>query len=199
VPQQARPGPLARDTQPIITVFGNAQPREGELAWQEAYEVGQRLAQAGYVLCNGGTSGTMRAAALGARAAGGRVVGITMDVYLSEPPDSWLDEEVRVGDLFVRLQRLILPANGFICLRGGCGTLAEWALTWTLLASRLIPAVPLILLGAEWRPFLATIRTGMISRETDWPHLQVVDTVDEALTLLREQVGKSGSARTPGD
>jgi hypothetical protein len=39
----------------------------------------------------------------------------------------------------------------------------------------------------------------MISRETDWPHLQVVDTVDEALTLLREQVGKSGSARTPGD
>ncbi|MGN6812290.1 MAG: LOG family protein, partial [Thermomicrobiales bacterium] len=148
MPRQATPNQLTRETQPVITVFGSAQPHEGEPAWQEAHEVGRRLAAAGYVLCNGGTSGTMRAAALGARAAGGRVVGITMDVYLSEPPDSWLDEEVRVGDLFVRLQRLILPAYGCICLRGGCGTLAEWALTWTLLASRLIPAVPLILLGA---------------------------------------------------
>ncbi|MGN6757321.1 MAG: LOG family protein [Thermomicrobiales bacterium] len=190
MPRQATPNQLTRETQPVITVFGSAQPHEGEPAWQEAHEVGRRLAAAGYVLCNGGTSGTMRAAALGARAAGGRVVGITMDVYLSEPPDSWLDEEVRVGDLFVRLQRLILPANGFICLRGGCGTLAEWALTWTLLASQLIPSVPLILLGAEWRPLLDTIRTGMISRETDWPHLQVVDTVDEAMALLHKQVGR---------
>lgn len=183
-----------QETRPIITVFGSSQPREGEPAWQEAYDVGQRLAEAGYVLCNGGTSGTMRAAALGARAAGGRVVGITMDIYLSEPPDSWLDEEVRVGDLFVRLQRLILPAAGFICLRGGSGTLAEWALTWTLLASGLIPRVPLVLLGAEWRDLLDVVRRGMINRERDWPYLEVAETVDEALAILQATVGRTTDA-----
>ena len=186
-----------REQQPIITVFGSAQPREGEPAWQEAYEVGRRLAEAGYLLCNGGTSGTMRAAALGARAAGGRVIGITMDIYLREPPDSWLDEEVRVGDLFVRLQRLILPASGFICLRGGSGTLAEWALTWTLLASGLIPRVPLILLGAEWHDLLDAVRRGMISRERDWPYLTVAESVDEALAILRAHTGRPDLPATP--
>jgi len=185
-----RPGSAARrETQPIITVFGSSQPEEGEPAFAEAYEVGRRLAEEGYVLCNGGTGGTMRAAARGAREAGGRTIGITMDIYITEPPNSWLDEEVRVGDLFVRLQRLILPASGFICLRGGSGTLAEWALTWTLLASGLIPPVPFVLLGAEWRALLEVVRTGMISREHDWPFLQVADTIDDALALLRAGVG----------
>ena len=170
---------------PIVTVFGSSQPVEGEPAFEEAYELGRRLAEAGYVLCNGGTGGTMRAAGRGAREAGGRTIGITMDIYLSDPPNSWLDEEERVGDLFVRLQRLILPASGFICLRGGCGTLAEWALTWTLLSSGLIPRAPLILLGAEWDALLDTVRVGMLGRERDWSFLQVVRDIDGALAILR--------------
>ncbi len=177
-----------RETRPIVTVFGSARPQEGEPAWDEAYEVGRRIAEAGYVLCNGGTSGTMQAAARGAREAGGRTIGITMDIYVGDTPNGWLDEEVRVADLFARLQQLILPASGFICLRGGSGTLAEWALTWTLLASRLIPTVPLILLGREWQDLLDVIRSGMLAREGDWPYVQVAETVDEALAILRERI-----------
>lgn len=178
----------ARENQPIVTVFGSSLPQEGEPAYQEAYEVGRRLAAEGYVLCNGGTGGTMRAAARGAREAGGRTIGITMDIYIGDRPNTWLDEEVRVGDLFVRLQRLILPASGFICLRGGSGTLAEWALTWTLLSSGLIPPVPLVLLGEEWNALLETVRAGMINRERDWQFVQVARDIDEAFALLRAGV-----------
>ncbi len=179
------------ESRPIVTVFGSARPQEGEPAWQEAYTVGQRIAGAGWTLCNGGTSGTMQAAARGAREAGGRTIGITMDIYIGETPNGWLDEEVRVADLFTRLQRLILPASGFICLRGGCGTLAEWALTWTLLASRIIPAAPLVLLGREWQDLLTVVREGMISRESDWPVLHVAETVDEALAILHAHLPES--------
>ena len=97
-----------------------------------------------------------------------------------------------VADLFTRLQRLILPASGFICLRGGSGTLAEWALTWTLLASGLIPSVPLVLLGREWQDLLDTIRAGMLPRETDWPHVQVAETIDEALAILAARMPVAG-------
>lgn len=169
---------------PVVTVFGSSQPREGDPEFAEAYTLGRRLALAGYTLCNGGTGGTMRAAARGAREAGGRTIGVTMDIYLTDPPNTWLDEEIRVADLFTRLQHLILPAQGFICLRGGCGTLAEWALVWTLLSSGLIPPAPLILLGREWEPLLETIRAGMLSRDRDWAFLQVARDVDEALVLL---------------
>lgn len=175
-------------TRPIVTVFGSSQPVEGEPAFAEAYEVGRRLALAGYTVCNGGTGGTMRAAARGAREAGGRTIGVTMDIYITDPPNSWLDEEVRVADLFTRLQQLILPASGFICLRGGSGTLAEWALVWTLLSSGLIPPVPLIVLGVEWRALLGAVRAGMINRERDWAFLQVATSIDEALALLQAGV-----------
>ena len=173
------------DNRQIVTVFGSSLPREGDADYAQAYELGRGLALAGYVLCNGGTGGTMRAAAQGAREAGGRTIGVTMDIYVPDPPNSWLDEEIRVGDLFTRLQRLILPASGFICLRGGCGTLAEWALVWTLLASGLVTPAPLILLGAAWRPLLDSIRAGMLPRERDWAFLQVADTVEDALAFLR--------------
>jgi uncharacterized protein (TIGR00730 family) len=175
---------MVADGQRIVTVFGSSQPREGEADYAQAYDLGRQLALAGYTLCNGGTGGTMRAAARGAREAGGHTLGVTMDIYIPDPPNSWLDEEVRVGDLFTRLQRLILPASGFICLRGGCGTLAEWALAWTLLASGLVPPAPLILLGGEWRPLLGSIKAGMLPRERDWGFLRVADTVEEALAIL---------------
>ncbi|HEV7128017.1 MAG TPA: LOG family protein, partial [Ktedonobacterales bacterium] len=168
----------------IVTVFGSSQPREGDADYTQAYELGRRLALAGYTLCNGGTGGTMRAAAQGAREAGGRTIGVTMDIYIPDPPNSWLDEEIRVADLFTRLQRLILPASGYVCLRGGCGTLAEWALVWTLLASGLVPPAPLILFGEEWRPLVASIKAGMLPRERDWSFLQLAATVEEVLTIL---------------
>jgi uncharacterized protein (TIGR00730 family) len=185
------------DERPIVTVFGSSQPREGDPDYRQAYELGRRLALAGYTLCNGGSGGTMRAAAEGARQAGGRAIGVTMDVYLSEPPDSWLDEEIRVGDLFVRLQHLILPASAFICLRGGCGTLAEWALVWTLLTSGLIPSAPLILLGREWEPLLAAVRDDLLPRERDWAFLRVAADIDEALAILREGVPTPPPAEGP--
>ena len=194
---QQHEGRAARETQPIITVFGSSLPEEGEPAYREAYEVGRRLAREGYVLCNGGTGGTMRAAARGARAAGGRTIGVTMDIYIGDRPNTWLDEEVRVGDLFARLQRLILPASGFLCLRGGSGTLAEWALTWTLLASGLIPPVPLVLLGEEWGALLETVRAGMINRERDWQFVRVARDIDEALALLR--AGSPGASPPAGE
>jgi uncharacterized protein (TIGR00730 family) len=181
----ASPPPPVDAGRRIVTVFGSSLPEEGEVDYAQAYELGKQLALGGYTLCNGGTGGTMRAAAQGAREAGGQTIGVTLDIYIPDPPNSWLDEEVRVGDLFTRLQRLILPASGFICLRGGCGTLAEWALTWTLLASGLVPPAPLILLGEEWRPLLAGIEAGMLPRRRDWAFLQMATTVEEAVALLR--------------
>lgn len=192
------PRQVREEMRPIVTVFGSARPQEGEPAWAEAYEVGRRIAEAHWTLCNGGTSGTMQAAARGAREAGGRTLGVTMDIYVGDTPNNWLDEEVRVADLFTRLQRLILPASGFICLRGGSGTLAEWALTWTLLASGLIPSVPLVLLGREWQDLLDTIHAGMLWRESDWPHVQVAETIDEAMAILAVRMPAAGHEASGG-
>jgi predicted Rossmann-fold nucleotide-binding protein len=50
-----------------ITIFGTGRAREGDSAYSLAYEVGRVLAEAGFVIANGGYGGTMVAAALPAR------------------------------------------------------------------------------------------------------------------------------------
>jgi len=49
----------------IITIFGSNQPIEGTSDYAVAYELGKRLAERGFTICNGGYGGTMEAAARG--------------------------------------------------------------------------------------------------------------------------------------
>ena len=60
-----------------ITVFGGSQPKEGDAAYAEAYQLGKLLAEAGHAVLTGGYIGTMEAASKGANEAGGHVIGVT--------------------------------------------------------------------------------------------------------------------------
>jgi uncharacterized protein (TIGR00725 family) len=60
-----------------ISVFGGSQPEEGSLAYQEAYQLGKLLAEAGHIVLTGGYIGTMEAVSRGASEADGHVIGVT--------------------------------------------------------------------------------------------------------------------------
>lgn len=62
-----------------IAVFGGSQPKEGDPAYAEAYELGSLLAQAGHTVLTGGYIGTMEAVSRGAAEAGGHVIGVTCE------------------------------------------------------------------------------------------------------------------------
>ena len=52
----------------IITVFGSSRTRKNTKAYEEAYQLGKLIAEAGFVLCNGGYGGTMTASSSAIRA-----------------------------------------------------------------------------------------------------------------------------------
>ena len=54
-----------------ITIFGGSLPQTGSKGYQEAYNLGQLLAQAGHSVITGGYIGTMEAVSRGAAEAGG--------------------------------------------------------------------------------------------------------------------------------
>ena len=60
---------------PRVSVFGSGAGGEADL--DQARRLGAALARAGYAVLNGGYGGTMEAAALGARDAGGWAIGVT--------------------------------------------------------------------------------------------------------------------------
>jgi uncharacterized protein (TIGR00730 family) len=169
-----------------ISVFGGSRVPDGSAAYREAYELGRRLALAGYDVASGGYQGTMEALSRGAAEAGGRVIGATSDLFNPTLPSRWLTEERRTPDLYTRLQTLISLGDGFVALRGGIGTLSEVTLTWSLLQAGQVSARPFVLLGESWRNL-----TDAFARYTDMGSsilalARVADTVEETLHLLQE-------------
>ncbi|MBA2565371.1 MAG: LOG family protein [Gemmatimonadetes bacterium] len=160
----------------VVTVFGSgdASPDVEDLA----YELGRGIALRGWTLRNGGYGGTMASAARGARAAGGRVVGVTCGAFGRSGPNPYLTEVIEAADLFDRLASLIRGAHAFAALPGGTGTLAEVFLAWELMAKGLLGRRPLCLVGTGWERWLDMLaadaalasRLGFLSRAPDAAH-----------------------------
>lgn len=137
-----------------VSVFGGSQPKSGDPAYTEAYELGRRLAQGGHTVLNGGYIGTMEAVSRGAAEAGGHVIGVTCDEienWRRGGANAWLKEEWRRKTLIERLQTLVQECDAAIALAGGPGTLTEVALTWNLMIVESMHRRPLILVGDGWQ------------------------------------------------
>jgi uncharacterized protein (TIGR00730 family) len=169
-----------------VAVFGSGSAPVDHPVLAEAERLGQLLAEAGFVLINGGYGGTMEAASRGAQQAGGQVTGVTMDLFSPRlKPNPWLTKEERVKDFFPRLKALT-AAEAFVGLRGGVGTLTEVTLTWSLLQTGQISPRPLILVGESWRHLLEAFRAETFVSESDQALVTLVDDVDQALAVLKE-------------
>jgi uncharacterized protein (TIGR00730 family) len=174
-----------------ISVFGGSQPKPGEPVYQQALRLGQLLAGAGYTLLNGGYIGTMEALSRGAAEVGGHVIGVTCDEIEAWRPvkvNRWVTEEWHYTTLQERMFALIRNADGFLALPGGVGTLAEVALTWNLLITRVLSPRPLILIGSSWRE---TVRRFLVEQGEFIPEIQrkwvsLATDVDTAFQRLQE-------------
>jgi uncharacterized protein (TIGR00730 family) len=142
-----------------VSVFGGSQPQPASHAYEEAYELGKLLAQAGHTVLTGGYIGTMEAVSRGAAEAGGHVIGVTcadIEAWRAVKPNAWVQEERRFETVQERLNELVLACDAAIALPGGPGTLTEVALTWNLMIVRSLPPKPLILTGPAWKSLITT-------------------------------------------
>jgi hypothetical protein len=166
-------------------MFGSGSAPAEHPVLAQAERLGCLLAQAGFALVCGGYGATMEAASRGARQAGGRAIGVTMDLFTPPlRPNRWLSEEQRVSDFFPRLQRLT-GADGFVVLRGGIGTLTEATLVWSLLQTGQISRRPFLFVGTHWQRLFGVFRAETFIREDDLALATVVNSVDEAVAHLR--------------
>ncbi len=169
----------------IISVFGGRHPTPGDPEYAEAVRLGELLASARYTVMSGGYSGVMEAVSRGAIQAGGQAVGVTMDIFGSLAPNSFLTREIRVRDFFERLETLTASAHGFVVLRGGMGTLTEVGLIWNMLQTGTLGEKPAILVGGFWKELLESVGSFLVVSRRDLELLHYVKNAEEAVTLLR--------------
>ncbi|MCZ7666074.1 MAG: LOG family protein [Chloroflexi bacterium] len=171
----------------IISIFGSASPKPGSPAYQDAYEVGRLLAQAGYGVMSGGYAGTMAAASQGASEGGGHVIGVTsaqIEQYRQIPPNQWVKQEVRQNLLRERVMYLVLHNDGMIVMPGGIGTLSEMALAWSLMQVGDISPRPFILFGPTWQQTIHTFFDEAYIKPKDFDLLQFAGSPETAVQMV---------------
>jgi predicted Rossmann-fold nucleotide-binding protein len=148
--------------------------------------VGQLLAEAGFTICTGGYAGVMEAASRGAHERGGRVIGITMNQFKSEP-NRYLTKKIASEHFYERLQRLITQSVGYIALRGGMGTVTEISLVWNKLQTHVLDPRPLVLLGDCWPPVVRAWQSTLAVADSDVAMLNFASTPEEAVGIINNK------------
>lgn len=139
----------------IISIFGTAKARPGDLVYQLAQETGKLLAKTGFVIANGGYGGTMQAAAKAAIEAGGKTIGVTCSAFGGSVANEYISREIVTSSLDERLEMLIKLGEGYVVLPGGTGTLLELAKVCELRNKGFLnQSKPIILVGAFWKPLV---------------------------------------------
>lgn len=176
------------ETEWAVCVYCSAGPRHPKLL-DLAHRVGAAIAQRGWTLVSGGGNvSAMGAVAAGARAEGGRTVGVIPKALVHrELADIEADELVVTDTMRQRKQVMEDRSNAFLALPGGIGTCEELFETWT--AGYLgMHDKPVVLLDPDGhydglRAWLAgLVETGYVT-QVALDRLLVVGDVESALTL----------------
>jgi uncharacterized protein (TIGR00730 family) len=167
-----------------VTIFGTGRAGGGDSAYKLAYTTGKLLAQAGFVIANGGYGGTMLAAAKGAAEAGGEVIGVTCSAFKQSTANEYITREIVTGSLDERLDTLIKLGQAYIVLPGGTGTLLELAKVWELKNKGFIQAdKPVILIGKFWKPLVDLLAAD--DPDSIW-HIYQADRPEEVIKKISE-------------
>lgn len=166
-------------------MFGSYSAREEGQSYRLAFEIGAALARAGYVLANGGYDGTMEASARGAKSEGGTTIGVTCSAFNNSrgrimKANPFIDHEIHHEHLLKRIKATISMSSGYVVLKGGTGTLTEFALVWEYVCKHLIAPRPIYVVGDFWRPMVERM---IKDRPQSGQHVHLVKTADEIVKL----------------
>ncbi|NQU83173.1 MAG: TIGR00730 family Rossman fold protein [Parcubacteria group bacterium] len=173
-----------------VTVFGTKSIPYDSVYYRTAYEVGKVLAKNNFSTVTGGGPGVMEAANKGAFEHGGASIGINMRFERGERVNSYVANSIGFFFPFVRKLIITAPAKEFVFFPGGFGTMHHLFEILTLIETKKIQPIPILLYGKEfWQPMLDIIN-GLYSKfgtigESDKELVKVIEHADEVLLALK--------------
>jgi uncharacterized protein (TIGR00725 family) len=165
-----------------IAVYGSSTIAQHSPEAQQAWRLGQLLAQAKFIVCNGGYGGAMEAASRGASEQHGEVIGVVCDTFSHREPNPYLTKTISTATLPERLMTLMQMGDAYLILDGNIGTLAELFVAWNLAATG--SQKPVLVVGEAMKKGLESLRSFTEIGEPQLRMLTFIDTVDDAVHFL---------------
>ncbi len=183
-----------------VTFYGSARFMEGNVYYDRVRTLAQRIVKdLDSTIISGGGPGIMEAANRGAYEAGGKSIGLSIKLPMEQKDNPYITDDVPFYFFFARKVALSFTSKVFIFCPGGFGTFDEFFEVLTLIQTRKMAQIPIILYGTEfWNPFVELFRTIMcdqlktISPE-DFDLFTVTDDDEKVIEIIKNAKSRKGS------
>lgn len=197
---------VCTDAENQLVLKAAVQQAEKALHYAQFYEEARAFAQLvscqfkhdmqrDFVIITGGGPGIMMAANQGAFESGCESIGLNITLPHEQQPNPFITPDLafRFHYFALRKMHFLIRARALVAFPGGYGTLDELTEALTLIQTRKMDPIPIILFGKKfWEqllniPFL--VAEGMISPE-DVELVTYVETAQEAFHVLQKHYGE---------
>jgi uncharacterized protein (TIGR00730 family) len=149
-----------------------------------------------FVVCSGGGPGIMEAANRGAYEAGGKSIGLSIELPHEQFANPYISPELSFNFHYFFMRKLWFAqiAKALIVFPGGFGTMDElWEMMTLSQTGKMGKHTLILIYGRKyWNDIMdlrGMVRWGTI-RQSEYDQLQYADTVDEAFALIRAGLEK---------
>jgi len=144
---------------PAVSFFGSARTDADNPHYKLAEETAAAVSQAGFAVMTGGGSGIMEAANKGAAGAGGKSIGLNIELPIEQVPNRYQNLSLHFRYFFCRKMMFLKYANGFVVFPGGLGTMDEFFESLMLIQTLKQVYFPVILMCSDyWQGLIEWMR-----------------------------------------
>jgi uncharacterized protein (TIGR00730 family) len=178
---------------PAVTIFGSSRAKPKSPSYKTTVKVARLLVENGFNVISGGGPGIMEAANKGAAEAGGKSVGLHIQLPNEQKPNKYANVRLGFKYFFIRKVMFVKYAVAYIIIPGGFGTLDELFEALTLIQTKRIKYFPIILMDSQfWNGLLDWVKNTLIKENKvskfDFDIFNVVDTPEEAVSIIKKTV-----------
>jgi uncharacterized protein (TIGR00730 family) len=186
---------------PAVSFFGSARAKGEDRFYKLAQQTASEVAKAGFAVITGGGGGIMEAANKGAAQAGGKSIGLNLELPMEQVPNEYQNLSMHFRYFFCRKVMFLKYAHGFIVFPGGYGTMDEFFESLVLIQTLKQAFFPVILMGSDyWAGLLDWMKETMLGEYNyilpeDLDFFKIIDEPQLATKIIvdfKEANGRSG-------
>ncbi len=181
------------DVYPAVSIFGSARCSSRTRTYKMTEKIARLLVENGFNIISGGGPGVMEAANKGAYEAGGKSVGLHIELPSEQKPNDYANVRLAFKYFFIRKVMFVKYAVAYVIMPGGFGTLDELFEALTLIQTRRIRSFPVILFDSSyWGGMVDWIKGTLLKKgsisEEDLDIFTVFDDPNDVVNLIKRTV-----------
>ena len=181
------------DVFPAVSIFGSTRTGPDSETYKMTETIAESLVKNGFNVISGGGPGIMEAANKGAFSAGGKSVGLHIELPYEQKPNEYANIRLKFKYFFIRKVMFVKYAVAYVIMPGGFGTLDELFEALTLIQTHRIKPFPVILVGSQfWEGLMdwfknSLIKSGTITDE-DLDFFTIADTPEQVVKIIKSHI-----------